>query len=308
MLSVRIACDAAHVRTVQDLLAPLPTRTCTIHLPGASTEPAGDVFIADMQRSDVDTLMDQLVASGVAEAGSITVSTPDSWASERALEAELDDGHPDAVIWLQTLEDVYEQSKITTLFLLFMVLATFLAAIAVLTDSVVLVIGAMVLGPEFMAVIALGLGLVLRQYRLVTQSLRTLLVGFAVAIGVTIGFVYLLKIAGIASEADVIGPRPGTQFIFEPGPWSFIIAVIAAVAGVLALTSTMSTGIIGVFISVTTIPAAGNIAAATVFAEWDQVIGSAAQLGINIGGMAIAGWITLAIQRALTRQRSRVPA
>ena len=42
-------------------------------------------------------------------------------------------------------------------FITFMVLAILLAAIAIVTDSVILVIGAMVLGPEFVPIAALGL-------------------------------------------------------------------------------------------------------------------------------------------------------
>ncbi len=55
-----------------------------------------------------------------------------------------------------------------------MVLATLLAAIAIVTDSVILVIGAMVLGPEFVAIAALGVGLVRRRANLFRQALRTL--------------------------------------------------------------------------------------------------------------------------------------
>lgn len=105
--------------------------------------------------------------------------------------------------------------------------------------------------------------------------------------------------------ADVTAPRPGVSFIYTPNAWSFIIAIIAAAAGVLALTSAQSTGIIGVFISVTTIPASGNIAVGIVFARWDEVLGSALQLGINLAGMAIAGWITLALRQWMADRTSR---
>jgi hypothetical protein len=56
---------------------------------------------------------------------------------------------------------------------------------------------------------------------------------------------------------------------------------------------------VGVFISVTTIPASGNIALALVFGIWAEVIGSAVTLVVNIIGMAVAGWLTLAVQQAV---------
>ena len=83
------------------------------------------------------------------------------------------------------------------------------------------------------------------------------------------------------------------------------MAVIAAAAGVLSLTSAHTGGLSGVFISVTTVPAAGNIALGLAFGAWSEVWGSALQLGLNLVAMAVAGWATLALQQ---RVWSRVPA
>ena len=57
------------------------------------------------------------------------------------------------------------------------------------------------------------------------------------------------------------------------------------------------------FISVTTIPASGNIALALVFGIWAEVIGSTITLVVNIVGMAVAGWITLLVQQAVWSRR-----
>ena len=58
------------------------------------------------------------------------------------------------------------------------------------------------------------------------------------------------------------------------------------------------------FISVTTVPAAGNIALGLAFASGHEIWGSAAQLGLNLTGMAIAGWATLAFQQAVWARMS----
>jgi uncharacterized hydrophobic protein (TIGR00271 family) len=104
---------------------------------------------------------------------------------------------------------------------------------------------------------------------------------------------------------DITGPRPATGFIYSPDRWSFIVAILAAAAGVLSLTSARLGGLSGVFISVTTIPAAGNVALGLAFGAWPEVWGSGLQLVLNLVGMAIAGWATLALQRVVW---SRVPA
>jgi hypothetical protein len=54
-----------------------------------------------------------------------------------------------------------------------------------------------------------------------------------------------------------------------------------------------------VFISVTTIPAAGNVALGLAFWSAHEIWGSALQLVLNLTGMAVAGWATLVLQRVV---------
>jgi uncharacterized hydrophobic protein (TIGR00271 family) len=163
----------------------------------------------------------------------------------------------------------------------------------------VLVIGAMVLGPEFGAIAALGVALVRRRFVLFGHAIRTLILGFLVAIVVTTFLALIGRALDWITLDDVIGPRPATAFIYTPDKWSFIVAVVAATAGVLSLTSAKAAGLAGVFISVTTVPAAGNIALGISFGVGDAIWGSTLQLLVNLSGMALAGWAALALQQAV---------
>ncbi len=71
----------------------------------------------------------------------------------------------------------------------------------------------------------------------------------------------------------------------------------------LSLTSSKSSALVGVLISVTTIPAAANIGVAAAYADWSTVGGAAAQLCINLGGIFAAGLATLYLQRLLYVRR-----
>jgi len=74
----------------------------------------------------------------------------------------------------------------------------------------------------------------------------------------------------------------------------------------LSLTSAKSGALIGVLISVTTIPAAANIGVAVAFADWSEWRGAMAQLVVNLCAIVLAGVVTLSIQRRLyERRRSR---
>lgn len=308
MLTLRVSAPADLCDRVEAILREAPSLVTLSRDHGASIQPRGDIFMAMVERDAVNDLVHSLTDLGVPRDGCILIQDPGTWVSSRALEAERHSPGADNAVWPTVVEQAYEQSRISPMFLAFMIMATLLAAIAVITDSPILVVGAMVLGPEFMAVIALGLALVRRRPGLFRQAARTLVVGFAVSIMATMMFVEIARWVGLVSHDDFYAPRPDVAFIYSPNWWSVIVAVIAAAAGVLALTSARSTGIIGVFISVTTIPASGNVAVAAVFGAWDQVWGSAAQLGINIAGMAIAGWLTLEIRQVMSTRVSRALA
>ncbi|MDT0187918.1 DUF389 domain-containing protein [Microbacterium sp. ARD31] len=276
-------------------------------LRGASLVPAGDIVMVDVAREATNELIDRLDDLGVPERGTIHVEPVTAWVSRAGLDADTrtPGASADAVVWTDVTQRAYEESELNWTYVAFMTLATLLAAIAIVVDSQILVIGAMVLGPEFVPIAALGLALVRRRFNLFRLAARTLVIGFGVAIAFTV-------LAGLAARAlgwvvadDITGERPGTDFIYSPDKWSFIVALIAAAAGVLSLTSAKVGGLSGVFISVTTVPAAGNVALGIAFAAWDEVTGSALQLALNISGMVIAGWATLALQHLVWMRMAR---
>jgi uncharacterized hydrophobic protein (TIGR00271 family) len=229
-----------------------------------------------------------------------------SWLSQHGLDAErrTPGSSADSVVWADVTQRAYEESELNWTYVSFMILATLIAGIAIVLDSQILVIGAMVLGPEFGAIAALGVALVRRRPSLLTLATRTLLVGFGVAICATTMAALLGRALGWVTLHDVTGPRPDTGFIYTPDKWSFIVAVIAAAAGVLSLTSAKVGGLSGVFISVTTVPAAGNVALGLAFGVGQEVWGSSLQLLVNLSGMALAGWATLALQQAVWTRMS----
>ncbi|MGH3477453.1 MAG: DUF389 domain-containing protein, partial [Nocardioidaceae bacterium] len=137
------------------------------------------------------------------------------------------------------------------------------------------------------------------RYSLLWRSVNTVAIGFTAAIALVTVLAMVGRGLGWVTIEDITGPRPGTTFIYSPDKWSFIVALIAAAAGVLSLTSAKVGGLSGVFISVTTVPAAGNIALGLAFGAGHEIWGSSLQLALNLAGMAVAGWATLAFQQAV---------
>lgn len=307
MLNLRITVPADLTDGVLGVLEGDPAVSQVAVLPGASVLPPGDLVMADIAREAANDIVDRLIALGLADRGTIHIEPVSGWVSRAGLQAEevTPGASADAVVWAQVTQRAYEDSELNWTYLWFMTLATLLASIAIVVDSQVLVIGAMVLGPEFVPIAALGLALVRRRGMLFRRALRTLAGGFAAAIALTTVAALVARALGWVVTEDVTGPRPGTEFIYTPDRWSFIVALIAAAAGVMSLTSGKLGGLSGVFISVTTVPAAGNVALGIAFGASEEIVGSAVQLGLNMSGMVLAGWATLAVQQAAWRGMER---
>jgi uncharacterized membrane protein len=85
-----------------------------------------------------------------------------------------------------------------------------------------------------------------------------------------------------------------------------IVALLAGVAGMLSLTTTKSSVLVGVLISVTTVPAAANVGVAAAVGRWDECLGAATQLAVNLVSLLLAGVATLTIQRQVWHRWRRI--
>jgi uncharacterized hydrophobic protein (TIGR00271 family) len=100
--------------------------------------------------------------------------------------------------------------------------------------------------------------------------------------------------------------RPATYFITHPDRWSLVVAVLAGVAGMLSLTSARSGALVGVFISVTTVPAAGAMALGLALGDAREFGEATTQLAVNVAGILAAALVTLVVQRAVWHRVPRV--
>ncbi len=301
VLSLRVSVPAGLTDDVLEVLRAAEGVSGLAVARGTSLLPVGDVVMADVAREGTNAVVDALRDLGVHEEGTIRVQPVDTWISRPAYRAEKEapGASADAVVWAEVAHRAYAESELNWTYLSFMTLATLIAGVAIVQDSPILVVAAMVLGPEFGPIAAIGLSLVRRRVHLLRFATRTLVLGFAAGIVVTVLLGLVARAVGWLSYSELVRGRTQTAFIDHPDHWNLVVAVIAAAAGVLSLTSGRTSNLAGVFISVTTVPAAGNIALGVAVGAWGEVGRSAAQLGINVAGMAVAGWLTLLLQRAL---------
>ncbi|MEU2992287.1 DUF389 domain-containing protein [Streptomyces griseoincarnatus] len=274
-------------------------------LSGAARDPVGDVVLCDVAREAADDLLSGLQRLGLDTTGSIAVENVDLSLSERAdrAEEEAPGEGADAVLWEHLTEATHEESTLSVTYLAFLTLATMIAACGVVLDNAVLIVGAMAVGPEFGPLAGVSTATVQRRPRLAMRSLIALLVGFAVAMALTVAFSLFMDAVGLFTEEHLKGERPQTGFVYAPDWFSFVVAVLAGAAGTLSLTSAKSGALVGVAISVTTVPAAANAAVALSYGDTVQTWGSTEQLLLNLLGITLAGTLTLLAQKQLWRKQ-----
>lgn len=304
MLHLRLITPAEKTDAVVRLIENTVGTTHLVVLPGTARNPAGDVVMCDVAREAGDELIGALRELDLDETGSIAVENIDLSLSKRAdkAEEEAPGEGADAVLWEHLTDATHEESTLSITYLAFLTLATMIAACGVVLDNAILIVGAMAVGPEFGPLAAFSTAIVQRRPRLALRSLIALLVGFAVAMVVTVGFSWLMDALNLFHKSDLEGDRPNTAFVYAPDAFSFVVAVLAGIAGTLSLTASKSGALVGVAISVTTVPAAANAAVALAYGDTEQTVGSTNQLLLNLLGIVLAGTVTLLFQKWLWKR------
>ncbi|RJQ81539.1 DUF389 domain-containing protein [Pseudonocardiaceae bacterium YIM PH 21723] len=299
MLHLRVIAPSSKADAVRKIIDGCPGATHVVIHPGAAVEPAGDVIHADVARESTEELLCALRELGIPDQGAITLEQLDTTISRLADEAEerAPGEGADAVVWEELTARSGEESALTSTFLCFLTIACLLAAVGVITDSAVTIVGAMVVGPEFGPLAAVAVGLVARRGDLAKQGALALAVGFPVAMAVTAAGTALGRWAGLFTD-HALDHLAQVDFVYKVGPFSLIVALLAGAAGMLALTSSRSAVLVGVFISVTTVPAAGMTVVAALLGQWNQAAGAFGQLVVNLAGIIAAAALTLLLRRS----------
>ena len=208
-----------------------------------------------------------------------------------------------AVVWADLLGQAGEHARPVARFLILMAVAGVIAAYGVIYDNGILIVGAMAVSPDFLPIAAACIGLVARRGRLIGRAVWTLTAGLATT-GVVAGV--------LTAVLDVVGLLPSNFKVGEHAlaglttvnNSTFVVALAAGVAGILAL-ETRASAAVGVAISVTTIPASAYLGVAAGVGEVGKASGALAVLAINVAMLLVGGSLTLLAQQALTPHRPR---
>ncbi len=263
--------------------------------------PVGDAVQFDVQDGSANAVLEELQHFGLHRDGSISITTVDAAivdATQRRGWRRTYHGERSPV-WDVVEAKIADDAAYSPSFFALLVFAGLIGACGILTNSQILIVGAMVVGPEYSAIISVALGIERRNWPAVRGGLLALLAGFLLAIAVTLLFALCIRGLGKAPEPYLHGIRPVSDLINSPNLYSVVVAVVAGIVGVVSLTLARAGALIGVFISITTIPAAADIAVSVAFGSWKEARGSTVQLLLNVGLLIVVGAVALRGQRMI---------
>ncbi|MEU1195072.1 DUF389 domain-containing protein [Streptomyces sp. NPDC005813] len=304
VIHFRMVMPATLTRPALDLLTS-DDRVLNVVVVRSVRVPDGDAVECDVLRGAADAVLGDLRELGVDRAGAIAVDGVDLMFSHDAERIESSRPGAHAPLWAAVEAHIRAEGTYPPSFYLFLVIAGIIGAVGIMTNSQILIVGAMVVGPEYRAITSIALGLDQGNRRRVREGMRALTAGFLLAIAVTFVFAVLSRAAHLQSQAYELGLRPVSHLIDTPDFFSVVVAFLAGVVGIVSLTEARGSALLGVFISVTTIPAASDIAVSVAFAEWRQARGSLLQLLLNVVVLVGVGVLTLRLQRRLWRRAAR---
>ncbi|MGR6999218.1 DUF389 domain-containing protein [Yinghuangia aomiensis] len=221
--------------------------------------------------------------------------------SRRAEQLEADE--PSAIVhvplWASVEANIRASGTYLPSFYLLLVIAGLIGSVGIMTNSQILIVAAMVVGPEYGAITSIALGLDRGNRRRVREGARALTLGFLPAILVTLAFAAFSRATGQQSKAFQLGLRPVANLIDTPNFFSLAVAVLAGIVGIVSLAESRTNALLGVFISVTTIPAASDISVSIAFEQWHEAWGSLLQLLLNVVVLVLVGFLALRLQRRI---------
>jgi len=301
MLHIRVVSPPSVTARLLDRLAVLPGVQNLIVLERAARRPDGDAVNFDVHDGAANPVFRALRELGLDQDDSTAVERVDA-SLTRAAPPRIGIRSPAreiAPVWEMVEATIRTGAAYTPSFFILLAIGGLIGAVGILTNSQILIVGAMVVGPEYNAIIAVALGISKRNRQAIRDGLLALGLGFSAAIVVTLALGVAIRASGKAPELFLAGVRPVSNLINTPNIFSVIVATLAGIVGVVSLTESRANALIGVFISVTTIPAAADIGVSLAFGSWAEARGSALQLLLNVVLLVAVGAAGLSTQRAL---------
>ncbi len=268
---------------------------------GASLDPQGDVVTIHATNDGTRNVLDLLVEMRVTEGGSIQTSQPRSLISPQYQNGI--DRESNETIWEEMAFLLRLDTNLAANYLLLMALSGGVAAVGLWTNTLHIVIGAMVIAPGFEPLLRIPFGLVAGPRVLASRGLTSTLAGYgSLAVGAAITLLVLRLV------------DPGTSTDLETRSWvrywssvtgsGVVLSLIAGAAGAVVVTAQRSVLTAGVMIALALIPSMSIVAMAAVTGDFPLAGRGLMRWAVEAGSVLVAGALVLGLKQLLVHRRA----
>jgi hypothetical protein len=216
-------------------------------LPGAVSHPDGDAVQFDVLQGAANGIIGRLRDLQLDERGSIVLENVDTSISTDADRAAARRGRYQQFtpVWVEVEARIALEGTFPPSWFALLIIAGLIGSVGILTNSQILIVGAMVVGPEYGAILSLAFGVTRHDLTRVRHSAAVLVIGFTLAVASALLLALVVRGAALESNAYALGIRPVSNLIDTPNWFSFIVALLAGVVGVVSLTEARSSTLMG---------------------------------------------------------------
>ena len=301
MLRLHASLDARREPRFSALLRELDGVRRVVSRPDESCEEGQTVFVADVEPAAADELVGAIEEMGIS-VDDYVLTRVDVVAPQRLHLT----GHRaiDGLAWVEVMGQARANSWPLARYLALINVAAVIAALGVIVNSSILVVGAMAVSPDLLPICATCVGIVAGRRLLALRAFATLTLGLGLVVVTAMVLSALLKWTGFLPD----GFKVEHSSLHTLAHLDYSTVLVAAAAGIAAMLSFESgaAAAVGVAISVTTIPASAYLGVAIGGGGIGQAGGALAVLAVNVALLVLTGSLTLLVQRILPN-RSGAP-
>jgi uncharacterized hydrophobic protein (TIGR00271 family) len=297
MLRLRLTVEEG---SAEDLASALDGTGGVHQVVAMSREPigAGLVLEADLLPSVADDVLGLISERGIGE-DSYLITRQEVVAPAPAHGAITGGA---SFAWIEVMGEARANARPLGKYLALMAVAAVIAAIGVITDNPILIVGAMAVSPDLLPICAACVGIVAGRLHLARRAVVTLLLGILLTWAVAAALAWALQSLGILSAGFEVHQE--SLHGLETVDYSTILVALAAGVGAMLAFETRAANAVGVAISVTTIPASALFGVSLGLGDVSDSWGSAGVLAVNVALLLVSGSLTLAAQKALAPSRA----
>lgn len=204
---------------------------------------------------------------------------------------------PARLVSRDAIHTVAEQAQWSTSYAIFMAISGILGAVALLTNSVPILIGSMVVAPVLPPLALIAFAVVGGELRLASRGLLVALSGLVIAMLAAMLTTWLLNVTNVIPPETNLFNKPLLEERVTPGWYSVVAAIAAGIAGTFAIMQQRTDTLVGVVAALALAPAAAASAIALISGDLVRTLGGLMLLGINIVLIIVIGVITLLVLR-----------